>query len=92
MEQVQQIYKESKSPEDFFKKIEKSRIDTYERNGKITGVRSENGRKFRLKTIGFHSEGIAVLDQTYRKLKQLKETRRQKDIQQQKNKDYEINN
>ncbi|MBK7853219.1 MAG: hypothetical protein IPJ66_19385 [Bacteroidetes bacterium] len=54
--QVLQLnYERSSSLDDFYSKLNKSKIETYQRSGKVTGV-VFNGKKFRFSRLGISLE------------------------------------
>jgi len=54
------LYKKSNSKEDFYKRIQDSKLKIYERNGKSCGIITN--RKYRFKTVGFDENKLNVLD------------------------------
>lgn len=73
IEILEQCFSQAKSPEDFYKQVERKGIEIYRRNGKITGVRY--GRKYRLNRLGFNQDHIAMLDREVFRLKEIQKLR-----------------
>ncbi|MEA3427304.1 MAG: relaxase/mobilization nuclease domain-containing protein [Bacteroidota bacterium] len=56
-------YKKSTSVDSFLASIKTSGFEPYYRAGRLTGVRSDDGIKFRLGRLGYDEEKLAKLDQ-----------------------------
>lgn len=67
-------YKKSNSKSDFFQLLKESGLVTYERNGKITGVKYLN-IKFRFSRLGFTEQKIEDLNKFIEREKELSEMR-----------------
>lgn len=76
IEILKDCYKKAKSPKDFFEMIREYWAEPYVRGGKISGVVFQ-GRKFRLKRIGFSSDKIEELDREMG-LKKVRENKKNK--------------
>jgi hypothetical protein len=60
---LKSCYAKSNSRESFFELLKEKGLSTYERSGKITGVRNENF-KFRFNRLGFSKEKFQELDKS----------------------------
>ncbi len=63
-------YENAVSKEDFFLKFKECGLESYTRNGKLTGV-FYNKRKYRLYRLGLTEEKLLVLDKEINKMKEL---------------------
>ena len=70
-------YKRAISKEDFFLKLKESGLETYERSGKITGIKKGN-MKFRFNRLGFTEQRIEDLNKFNEREKELNERRASK--------------
>jgi len=70
-------YKIAISKEDFFLKLKESGLETYERSGKITGIKKGN-LKFRFNRLGFTEQRIEDLNKFNEREKELNERRASK--------------
>lgn len=60
---VYEAYAQSRSSGDFFAKLKGSGLEFYKRNGVVSGIQIEGGRKYRFTTLGLETEKIQRLDQ-----------------------------
>ena len=56
------LYTKSKSLDDFINKISKKGYEAYYRAGKLTGLKTEQGLKFRFNRLGFTPEKLSEID------------------------------
>lgn len=61
LKSLEEVFKNSKSEQDFYQKLQEKGLQLYSRNGKITGIQGK--RKFRFKTLGYNSEILQQLEQ-----------------------------
>jgi len=59
---LKMVYETSKSLEGFVTTLVQQGYPTYYRSGKLAGVRSKNGLKFRFSRLGYDSDKLAQLD------------------------------
>ncbi len=76
---LEKAYSQSKSLDDFLAHVKSAGHEPYYRNGHLTGVKFENGMKFRLGNLGYDKEKLAMLDALHleedRQLSELRELR-----------------
>ena len=80
IETLQTCYKKAFSKEDFFELLKESKLSSYSRGGKVTGIVYQ-GRKFRFSTLGFTDEKLKELDKSIereRELQKVRERRKEK--------------
>ncbi|MCK9404392.1 MAG: relaxase/mobilization nuclease domain-containing protein [Chitinophagaceae bacterium] len=80
-------YTKSKSIDSFLTTLKSQGYDPYYRAGRLTGVRSEDGLKFRLGRLGYDKEKIAKLDEIH--LKEEKALSELRDIREKKSEERE---
>ena len=61
LKSLEEVFKHSKSEQDFYQKLQEKGFQLYSRNGKITGIQGK--RKFRFKTLGYNAEFLQQLEQ-----------------------------
>lgn len=71
---LQSSYERSSSLDDFYSKLHETEIETYQRNGKVTGV-VFNGKKFRFSRLGLSTETINKSTQNQNRLKEISNLR-----------------
>lgn len=60
---VQEAFESSGTREQFLDHLKAEGLAVYERNGKIQGLRSPGGKKYRFRTLGIDSKAFCELDQ-----------------------------
>lgn len=63
--QILGLLRKSNTTADFYDLIREKGFDIYKRNGKISGIISRSGRKFRFTTLGINPKVIWELDRVY---------------------------
>ena len=70
-------FKKAISKNDFYLKLKESGLETYERSGRITGIKKAN-IKFRFSRLGFTEQRIEELNKAINRGRELNETRKNK--------------